>query len=477
MTLPDVEVISRTSPPSSNEPVDTGKWFVAGMTERGPDATPVLVRNLSQYVAAFGERVSYGFLYDALEAFFREGGQEAYVSRVVGPSAAVATVNLSDGTDDTLQVDANGSGDWYDDVDIVVAVSGGTFTLTVKDGDGNTLEASPSLDSPAAAVAWAVDSDYIVITDLSVGTNPEAGTSSLTGGDDDRSNATDASWEGALDAFAADLGPGQVSQPGRTGAQAATDTLEHAAAKRRFALLDLVDSADDATLVAAAATLRALSNARYGAAFAPWATIPGLSIGTTRTVPYSAIEAGMIARNEATGKGPNEPTAGVNGIAQYATGLSQSAWDDTEREALNDGGVNVARVMSGAVRTYGYRTLVDPTTAPAWLQASNARLDMAIKAKAAQIAERFNFAQIDGRKRKIGEFGGELAAMLLPFWTSGQLYGETFQEAATVDVGSQVNTPETIAAQELHAILAVRMSPFAERVIIEIVKVENSEVL
>ena len=65
-----------------------------------------------------------------------------------------------------------------------------------------------------------------------------------------------------------------------------------------------------------------------------------------------------------------------------------------------------------------------------------------------------------------------LRAMLVPFYESGALYGETAEDAFEVNVGQQVNTPETIAAGELHAVLEVRMSPFAEKVVIEIVKVD-----
>ena len=46
---------------------------------------------LEQFRSTFGGRVSYGYLYDALDVFFREGGSEAWVSRVVGPNPVTAT--------------------------------------------------------------------------------------------------------------------------------------------------------------------------------------------------------------------------------------------------------------------------------------------------------------------------------------------------------------------------------------------------
>jgi hypothetical protein len=58
---------------------------------------------------------------------------------------------------------------------------------------------------------------------------------------------------------------------------------------------------------------------------------------------------------------------------------------------------------------------------------------------------------------------------------AGSLYGDTADEAFSVNVGTQVNTPETIAEGVLKAVISLKMSPAAERVQIEIVKVSNTE--
>lgn len=476
MTLPGQQVISRESPPSSGISADTGAFFIVGMTEKGPLDAPVLVRNLVQAKNALGARVNYGFVYDALDVFFREGGSEAYVGRVGGPAPVTSTATLTDGTNPTLTVRANSPGAWGNDLSITVLRTGSNFTITVN-LLGVAVEVSPLLATADDAIVWAVGSRYIVLTDAGIGGDPANATTTLTGGTDDHVNATETQWLNALNLFSSDLGPGQVAAPGRTTATIHANLLAHAQAKDRIALLDLADSGDAATLIAAAATDRVLDTARYGGAFAPWAIVPGVSIGTTRTVPYSAVEAGVIARLEASGRTPNEAAAGVNGRAQYAIGLSQPAWDDSNRELLNDAGVNVVRVVNGSVEAYGYRTLVNPSTQPDWIELSNSRLYMAIASEAGAIAERFVFAQLDGRGKKISEFGGELVGMLIPFYEAGALYGDTFRDAAQVDVGSQVNTPETIAAQQLNAAITVRMSPFAERVTIEITKIANTEVI
>ena len=87
------------------------------------------------------------------------------------------------------------------------------------------------------------------------------------------------------------------------------------------------------------------------------------------------------------------------------------------------------------------------------------------------------FAEIDGKGVVFSRLNGALTGMLLPFYSAGSLYGETFEEAAFVDTGIQVNTPETIADLQINAVIEVRMSPYGERVRIEISKTKTTEVI
>ena len=193
-------------------------------------------------------------------------------------------------------------------------------------------------------------------------------------------------------------------------------------------------------------------------------------------MPWSAVVAGIISRNDVSYT-PNQAAAGVNGVSIYALDLT-AVFTDQEYEDINYGGVDMARFRYGTIENYGYRSLVDPDSAAgAWLNFGNCRLNMGIVAGGGAIAERYVFSQLDGRGITIADFGGELSAMLVQYWEAGALYGATAREAFYVDVGSQVNTEATIAAGELHAVIACRMSPFAELVVIEIVKVSTTEAL
>lgn len=461
---------SESSPPRS-APSDTGVWFVGGITEKGL-IVPTLVQSLTDFVAKFGTRVSYGTLYDAVETYFHEGGSKVYVSRVVGPAAVRSFVVLNDAAVvPTLRVEANAPGDWGNSLRIAVLAGdvGGDFKLQVSHSVDGILETSPSLADKPAAFAWAAASSYIVLVDQAPLTDPAViAATPLAGGTDDRANAVDAHWLIALDRFTPDLGPGQVSFPGRSTGTAHTQLLAHAAANRRVAILDGPDTITVATLKAAAIAAR--TNGRYGAMFAPWVRIRGLTAGTVRTVSPSALVAGAIARSDALGS-PNVPAAGVNGLARYVSDLSQGEWTAAQRDELNTSGVNVIRKLGiRGIRVYGWRSLVDPVVTPNWINFGNARLHMAIATLADEILEQFLFDQIDGRNVLFGDLKSALNGMLQEFYLEGSLYGTTPDQAYYVDVGAQVNTPQTIQNREVHAVVSYRDSPFAELVELTLVK-------
>jgi hypothetical protein len=191
-------------------------------------------------------------------------------------------------------------------------------------------------------------------------------------------------------------------------------------------------------------------------------------------MPPEAVVAAIMARNDGDGVTPNQPSAGIFGESSYALAPLYS-FTDAERATLNLNGVNLLRSIYGGVRVYGYRTLADPTTDDNWINLANARLFMAIEAEASAIAERYVFRQIDGQGHTISEFGGELTGMLLPYWQRGSLYGVTPSEAFRVDVGPNVNTAASIAGGFLRANVILKVSPFAEEVVIELVKSRITE--
>ena len=424
---PGVDVISRALPPPRSAPTDTGVAFLIGPTEQGDDVT--LTHSLTEYVALLGDRSTGNeATYDAADVYFREGGAKLYVSRTN------ATDEEETEAPDETQLDS----------------------MTRSELD--TYAATQGLD-PAE---YGTKAELLAAVESRVSALPRT---------------VDTGIQAALDALNSDLGPGQVFIADATLAAVADNQsalLAHAMNHNRVALLSCADG-DLATLLAAGAALQTDANARYGALFAPSAVVPGIVAGTTRVVPYAAVQAGIIARNDVL-YNPNIAAAGELGQAVYALDVN-GRFTDIDYQSLNDGSVNMARIVFGGVRTYGYRSCVDPVKVPEWLDFGWARLNMGITALAEGIGERYVFTQLDGRGRTMAQFGAELTAMLATFYDLGALYGETAQDAYFVDVGSTINTPETIANGELHAVLEVRMSPFAEWVVIEIVKVSTLQAL
>jgi phage tail sheath protein FI len=291
-------------------------------------------------------------------------------------------------------------------------------------------------------------------------------------------DATDPVLTAALLLFTRDLGPGQVSAPGRSTATAFTCLAVHAEATNRVAICDAPNTATVATLTALATPAGITANQeRITSIFAPWVVVPGVTSGT-RTIPPSGIVAGLMAKNDSAGVNPNQPSAGQLGQSAYASDAS-FAYIDVDRTTLNANGINLLKLVAGSVRVYGYRTLADPSVAleANYLQLSNARLYMRIQAELDAIGERFIFRQIDGQRLTINEYGGVLTGALLPYWQRGSLYGTNPEDAFRVDVGPNINTDVTIANGDLRASIMLRMSPFAEEVFMDLVKTKITEAI
>lgn len=456
----------------------TSNGFLVGVAERGPTDEPIKVISLADAVDRIGARVSANpFLYDALDCAFREGASVVYIGRAVGAEADTAEDAAVDaGGKTAFTVAAMSPGAWGNDIDVAITLSGGSVTLVVKE-DGVTVETSPALATNAEVVEWAKSSAYVTVT---IGAEDAADaktqTLELEGGKDDVAGVGTAQIEAALDLLTNDLGPGQVAAPGFTTEAIHKALLDHAGATNRRALLDDPIEATKAELLSHAGALRG-PLARYGALFASWAIVPGVSLGTTRKVPYSGLQMGLIARSEGEGNNPNRAAAGPRGKSRYATGLVNT-FTDVERGELDDGGVIASILVRGVVTTYGNVTLVNQTTEPNWKSFSASRLVMGVAAKASEVLESYDFEQIDGHGYIFKKLQGDLSgAACMPFYLDNALYGQSPEEAFFVNTGPDVNTPTSIAAEEIKAQIGIRVSPTASFLEVEVVKVPVQESL
>lgn len=479
MSRPGTTISLRETPSPVSLPTNTGVAFIAGLSDTGPLAAK-LIHSLSEFTTIFGARQSYSILYDAVECFFREGGNTSYISRVVGPGATYGTRTLLDGSSgNSLVVTAIGPGAWSANykVAVVAGVGSGTFKIQITTTSGTVLEDSGDLLTQQAAVQWSQNSQYVRITLGSGSLVPAvAAGAALSAGTDDKASITDAQWLAAFNLFTADLGPGQIMAPGRTSTAGQQQLITHAEANNRVALIDLVDTPTEATLEGATSALTA---SRFAAAFSPWISVPGVvaTPGATRTVPPSSIVAGIIARNDPS-LGTNRPSAGRAGVLRFAIGLSQPPFTDAQRTALNTNSVNVIRNVYGSIRVYGWRSNADPVNDANWVDFANARLFMAISAELNVVGENFVFEEIDGQNGEtIGSFHTALAGVGMDHYNRRELFGDTADQAFNVDTGPSVNTLATIAANELHGVFSFKASAMAEWVSIEVVKAQLTDSL
>lgn len=484
--MPGTIVVERDERQPQSAPTDTSRWFIAQLFDRGDHTVPLVATSLNQLAAQRGGRVPYSVAYDAADVAFREGLAELVTARVVGPNPVAASVDLSDGTAGTVRVTAASVGEWANGATGGLAVtiqngdSAGTFRIIVLE-NGQETERSPDLADTTALIDWAAaNSNLIRVTELPGTGDPQPITAAaLSGGTDDRTNLTDTQWQAALDQLDGRLGPGQVSQPGRTTQTAHVQLLQHAADRNRSALLDAIDTSNETTLTTAATSLKAATaQEQRGVLLADWWTAPGDSAGTIRTVPGSAVLAGLIARSDALTGNPNVPIAGAAGQPRYATGPVNDR-TQTERDTLASAGLLPAAVLYGTAQFYGWRTLIDPATDPLRSQFNVQRLVMAIKARAQQIGDRFVFRSIDGQGLLLAELKSQLEAMLAAYQNTDRpaIYGTREAPGYTVDVGPTVNPLADLQAGTVKAVLEVRPSPFAETVRIEIVTTQITEEL
>jgi hypothetical protein len=477
-------------------PTDTSVAFIVTEAQMGPVDGPTRLISLDQFTATYGQRIPGTYGYDSVDAAFHDGVSAAYVQRLVQGAVAATgdAIAITGGVTATL--DAANPGAWGNNaaLDLVTAPGGLTLTertrgLTYAEPEpyaagyiatvslaGKAVQTSVPLATVSDLVAFLAAGRYLRLT----ADNPTAalaveGSVALAGGSDGTLPVADGSLVAdALALIPPELGPGQVTAPGRTDVESHVALLTHAAGTQtagvnRVAFLDGGPTDDKPTLEGRAQALRGALEDRYGSLWAPWAVIPGLAPGTTRTVPWSAIQAGLCARVDAGGN-PNQAAAGPWGESRYALDLT-ATYTKTEMEDLLYAGVNTARRVYGRIEAYGFRTLVDPAgPRQEWRELNHARLNMAIVAQSDAVGEDLTFAQLDGRGHTVAKFNGRLAAMLKTFYEADALFGEDVTEAFIVNTGPSVNTPEVAADGRMKAVLAVRMSPHAELVQIEIVK-------
>lgn len=278
---------------------------------------------------------------------------------------------------------------------------------------------------------------------------------------------TQVELEVGLAKLSSDFGPGQVMVPGIATTPARAALLGHANTTGRTVLLDVLENETAASITTILTAIAASPGAKTAGLFPGWPKMP-LVGGGTRNVPGSVIAAGLAARGDAIVGHANHAPAGDQGrgagFVTDATGIS-IGYTDAELDSIHDAGGSVFRSIRGQVQLYGWESVSSDVR---FDQLNIGRMTMQLGVGIRAGAEAFLFRPIDGRGQLFAELEGFLRGYLGPLYAANALYGATADDAFDVDVAS-ANTPATIAAGEVRADVAVRLTPHAEKVTISVV--------
>lgn len=456
-------------------PGASGTLFIVGLAERGPTDKAVLVRGLADFTNIFGARASYSHLHDSIRCYFEEGGVQAWVSRVVGASATLGTVAISDRAVDpvvTLNVSATSAGTWSENISVVVAEGSvaGTVRMSILDGE-DLVETYNNIDSIETLLKRFAGSPYVDVVNAGSGsaapTNlPAVGTYKLTAGSDDRATVAPQDYADALDLFVEGLGDGAVCIPGQ-GAFVHEALVNHAKANRRIALLSSDMDSSASELIAEASAL----NSDAAGLFAPWVLVSD-GAGGTRPIPPEGFVAGVRSRAHLT-TGPHRAPAGEAGLSSSVAGLYVE-YTKEQANALDEAKVSVVRRINNSIRLYGWRSLSNDTVNFAHLHHRDILNRIVVEAEGQ--LEQYVFAPIDSSGQTLSAINATLVGILEPMKAAGALYArivgdEEIDPGYHVETGDSINSTASLANNLIRAQVSIRVSPLGAMIDLVITKV------
>jgi len=233
----------------------------------------------------------------------------------------------------------------------------------------------------------------------------------------------------------------------------------------RFAILDCSETPASAVDFSAVQSQRQGLNSDngYGALYFPWIGISNPFGSKTIFVPPSGHTAGVFANNDNTfdvAHAPaNEPIANALSVEVLLS--------DADQGPLNEQGINVIRLFSGAFRIWGARTIAPPDRT-AWRYVNVRRLLLYIEKTLRDGTREFVFAPNNlttwqQLKRLVTDF-------LTQLWQAGDLFGATPEQAFRVQVDSTLNTPDVVALGQLIVQVTVVPTHPAEFIVFQVIQ-------
>jgi len=484
-----IKVVATETAQSAGTSISTGTGFPLGLTDSGPFTT-TLIKSLSAYVATFGERTATSaVMYDEIQAFFALGGAQVYVTRIGKESAATAASKelATAGAAKTLIVKAKYRGTLGNKLKIEANAT----ELVIQNEAGEVLE---TIKGTKASEFLGINSPYIVVEEGSEYATGKGealkvvAAAALTGGVNPATEILEAAVKEALERILKTYGPGQVwipateKEPVKKGIHVLMGEHCQASKNNRFAICDLADSSNPATLITAKEAYAA-GIAGYMIFHSSSCIVPGLTPSTTRKIAGSGVIAALCAQVATTGNDnqapigpgwspPGQPAGGISNFVQSFTNTFTLA----QMTELSEAGINSWYVTpAGIPCLYGFVTALTYATDRIFWQASASRERMHLIAQSEELLEKYFGRTIDGRGILLSKLQGELQGVIAEHWKENALFGESAATAGVANVGEPINTPATEQAGELNAELKVRISPYANSISEFIVSVPITE--
>jgi phage tail sheath protein FI len=402
LTYPGVYIEELPSGVHTITGVATSIAAFVGWAPQGPVNQAVLVESFADYERQFGGLNSNSFLGYAVNQFFGNGGQQAYIVRLVANSVdtplLTAAQTASSTIGGTLTLFANNPGQWGNSIQVTVTLSTADptrFSILVQQVNGSritTLESFVNLSVTPTDPQYVLtvinsDSNYITFINPATGLPmpptppglPAANSGMLgkvtAGADGDVLTPNDGNFELALQPAAPPLGSGLginlldrvdifnlLCVPGENSPSTVKSLQTYCKGKRAFYIVDPPQLATVAGLTTSGpAGTGGVSvigpDVSYAAYYFPWVNAPDPLFGNRpRLFPPCGFVAGVYASTDVS-RGVWKAPAGIGAGLSGELGL-QYTLTDTENGDLNVQAINCLREFKvyGDV-VWGARTL------------------------------------------------------------------------------------------------------------------------
>lgn len=333
-----------------------------GWAPRGPTDQAKLVQSWSDYERLFGGLDRASAMSYAVSHFFGNGGQQAYIVRVTGAGAELASAALGD-----LKLEATGPGEWAHEYGASVKMRANDpeqhFSLTIarkrpNDPQPQTLEVFENLSMREDDPRYVV----YVVNEQSQSMNATVGGDSIAETELTMlaSGANGAALEANTAEFWAAVYPTEAGPDGRLGGVYRLEQVDlfnllcvpgytdlgnlkllaqFCRKHRAFLIADAEDVSDQTT-----ANGLEGDEGTHAAIYYPWLKLPDpLQQGRTRKFPPAGAMAGIFARTDAS-RGVWKAPAGIDASIVGARGVTNRMNDD-ESGPLNRRAINAVRTF------------------------------------------------------------------------------------------------------------------------------------